>query len=211
LIIAAWSVKRIIGKQHRPSCTQLSTLKLIEAVSAEDREVVERLAKTERILNGRVDYYFLEEGETRKWGKWTALHECIRKDKNDMMAILLDHGANANIKDVDGESALFVASTSGNPAVVKLLLQAGADPNFVAKAGWSCLMLATRDGECEVTKALLEAGANLIARDMFGRNAKDLIDTMVTGQGIRIKNDESYDHALVRYRRVHDLFRDFLD
>jgi hypothetical protein len=144
-----------------------------------DDATVRRLAKTKRVLNGHftvkfLDYYGYEE--TTTLGRWTAMHACVREDRPEMLQILIDNKAKMEIKDVDGETPLFVAATSNRPNIVELLIKGGANPNAVAKDGWSCLMAPARDGYYEVTKQLLEGGAAVHAgRDVFGRSALDLV------------------------------------
>jgi ankyrin repeat protein len=123
-----------------------------------------------------------------------------------MMKILLDfHDVNVEIKDVDGETPLFVASSSREAELVRLLLQAGADPNAKAKDGWSALMMATRDGYHQVVEYLLEAGADVFgARDMFGRTALD-IATTTRGQPVRFIKGESMEEARAKSELVYTL------
>jgi ankyrin repeat protein len=123
-----------------------------------------------------------------------------------MMKILIDNGANLEIKDADGETPTFVVSTSSAPEVIKVLLDAGANPNACAEDDWTCLMMATRQGDYESTKALLEAGADLyLGRDMFGRGALELSSMAMSGNGMRMSDGESMTEATARHRRVNAL------
>ena len=107
--------------------------------------------------------------------KWTGLHQCIRLKNVEMLKILVDNGANLEVKDVDGETPAFLAATSKCPEVMKVLLDAGANPNTQGEDGWTALMMAARDGDYEITKMLLERGADLyFGTDMFGRTARDI-------------------------------------
>jgi ankyrin repeat protein len=187
---------------HKAGCTKAGCLHLIEAVTESNGAVVMRLAKTKRILNGKVDYTFQED--TLK--KWTALHQCVRLSNTEMMKILLDFGANVEIKDADGETPVFVASSSGEPEMVRLLLEAGANPNVKAKDGWSALMMASRDGHPQVVKYLLESGADVFgASDMFGRTALDISSLTAQGQAIRFNEGETMEEAQAKSRLVYTL------
>jgi hypothetical protein len=205
---AAWycnaDCQKLDWDSHKASCTQAGCRKLIEAITESNGDVVARLAKTKRVLNGKVDYT-LPEGE-HTFKKWTALHQCVRITNTEMMKILLDRGANVEIKDADGETPLFVASSSGDPELVRLLLQAGANPNVKAKDGWSALMMATRDGYHQVVKQLLEAGADVFgARDMFGRTALDIATFFAQGQPTRFSQGETMEEARAKTQLVHTL------
>ena len=77
--------------------------------------------------------------------------------------LLLDHGANVNIKDKYGLTPLHRAKTEEQ---TRLLLDHGADIN--AKNGWGITPLHQPNTEAQ-TKLLLEAGADVNVKDYFGR------------------------------------------
>jgi ankyrin repeat protein len=197
---------------HKQSCTKSATLQLLAAIKSNKIAEVRRLALTKRVLNGKVDYVCTySDGKEFSLNKWTALHQCVREGNTEAMRILVDSpDCILEIKDADGETPLFVASTDGNPELAKILLEAGANPNAMARDGWSCLMMAARDANYDVTKALLEAGADMYGgRDMFGRSVLDILSQMQQGQGIRMQEGESYDQVLARYKRVHSLLLEY--
>ena len=199
---------------HKASCTKAGCLLLIAAIQANDANTVTRLSKTKRVLNGKVDYT-PPPAENRpdpyEMGNWTALHECVRKENKEMMKILVAGGANLEIKDVDGETPTFVASTSQNPELIQILLDGGANPNALAQDGWSCLMVAARSGDYGTVKALLDAGANQNhGGDMFGRTALDISSQQASGQGgIRMSEGESLEEARTKHMRVAALLSEY--
>jgi ankyrin repeat protein len=94
--------------------------------------------------------------------------------------LLLDHGADINILDNLGRSALEYATgalnwpkTSKAEQVVKLIIQAGADVNVKATLGNTPLMWAARAGNLKITKLLIEKGANVQDTDNDGNNARN--------------------------------------
>lgn len=190
---------------HKTACTSAGCLKLISAIQNNDMAAVERLAKTKRVLNGKVDY---TPPATEKFpdpyamGDWTALHECVRLTNIDMIKILVQNGAKLEVKDVDGETA-----TSKSPELVQVLLGGGANPNTQGEDGWTALMMAARDGNYEITKLLLEAGADLyLGRDMFGRSALDISNFAVSGQGgLRMSQGETHAEAMAKHKKVNEL------
>jgi hypothetical protein len=110
---------------------------LIQAVAAENAAEVLRLAKTKRVLNGHVNYtdntrIAASTGEPLPpivLEQWTPLHESVRSVRAlspsppAMLKLLLDHGAKADIQDIDGETPLFVASNSGKARCVQVLFK----------------------------------------------------------------------------------------
>ena len=83
----------------------------------------------------------------------------------------LSAGANPNVADDDGNTALNLAAAGGHTEVVKTLLSAGANPNAVNNRGLTALILAARKRHAEIVKMLLEAGANPNAKDNDGDTA----------------------------------------
>jgi len=192
----------------------LGCLQLIAAIQANDASTVTRLSKTKRVLNGKVDYTPPPEEhmpDPYEMGKWTALHECVRKENKEMMKILVSSGAKLEIEDADGETPAFVASTSQRPELIKILLDGGANPNAMAQDGWSCLMMSARGGDYGTTKALLEAGADLHhGGDMFGRTAFDISSQQASGDmGTRMSQGESLEEAKAKHRRVAALLSEY--
>lgn len=200
-------------KDHKKNCTTAACLKLFAAIQDNDAATVARLAKTKRVLNGRVDYTPPADEhfpDPHVMGKWTALHQCVRLTNVEMMKILIENGANLEITDVDGETPTFVVSSSTAPDVIKVLLDAGANPNACAQDGWSSLMMAVRGGDYESSEALLEAGADLyLGHDMFGRGALDISDMTVQGGALRVNDGETESEARARYKRVNQLLKEW--
>ena len=84
---------------------------------------------------------------------------------------LIDAGADVNIKDKDGSTALMWASDNGHTETVKLLIDAGADVNIKNKYGRTALMWASRCNRKETVKLLIDAGADVNAKDEDGWTA----------------------------------------
>jgi ankyrin repeat protein len=80
---------------------------------------------------------------------------------------LVNNGANPNVADADGVSALMAATLFGDARTVDLLLRRGADPNRAGASGTTPLMWAMPD-ERKV-RVLLAGGANVNARSEAGR------------------------------------------
>ena len=66
-----------------------------------------------------------------------------------IVEILLRKGAQVNLLDSGGNSALICASSEGHTETVKLLLDHGAQVNFEHNKGFSVLMLASLNGHTE--------------------------------------------------------------
>lgn len=93
----------------------------------------------------------------------TALHYVIamlRRGPSErtlvLTSMLLEAGADVNVQDSDGESALMIAARQGNDKLVRLLLEAGANVKDQCHSGQSALSYAAGHGHNTVVGLLLE-------------------------------------------------------
>ena len=98
----------------------------------------------------------------------TALHHASQGGHSNVVQILLKGGANPNIQEKDGWTALMIASHS---EVVQILLKGGANPNIQEKDGWTALMTASQNGHSEVVQILLKGGADPNIQRVEGKAA----------------------------------------
>ena len=77
----------------------------------------------------------------------------------EVVKLLLAKGADINVKNSNGETALMAASSRGNADVVKLLLDKGADINVKNSKGKTALAIAKDKGKTEIVAMLEKAGA----------------------------------------------------
>ncbi|MBC8873184.1 MAG: ankyrin repeat domain-containing protein [Planctomycetes bacterium] len=97
--------------------------------------------------------------------------------KPDIVALLLERGADPNFVDKHGASVLHTAAGSGSAEVVGALVGAGADIEACAGGGLTPLMEAVRMGNIEAAKSLLEAGADQYAKNDSGWEAGQFAQT----------------------------------
>ena len=107
----------------------------------------------------------------REWGK---------QNKNaPIIKALLDAGANANVADSQGETALIKATP--DTKVMKMLLDKGVNVNaaqtsaslVTGRLGYTALMQSAIYCDAKAVKMLIAAGADLNARDEDGKTAWD--------------------------------------
>ncbi len=87
---------------------------------------------------------------------------------------LLRHGAQLEIVDSIGQTALFRAVREHHIKLVTLLLEAGANPNIRVHQGYTPLMVAILDNRPEIAEKLLAAGADPLPALEDGRTAFDM-------------------------------------
>lgn len=99
----------------------------------------------------------------------TPLIAAAFNDKTEATKFLIEHGADIDLKDHSGKTALM---WSNNADVSKLLLNAGADVNVSDNdKKRTPLMEAASRNNGELVKILLDAGAEIDARDYVGNTA----------------------------------------
>ncbi len=79
---------------------------------------------------------------------------------------LLDYGANPNVVDSSGDTALAIAARKNNIGCLKLLIDHGATPNSRDKEGRTPLHYASRSQQVpQMAQILIDHGADVHARD----------------------------------------------
>jgi ankyrin repeat protein len=74
------------------------------------------------------------------------------------VTLLLDKGADLNVQDKTGKTALMSAAAKGDAATVALLLDKRADLNLKDKTGKTALMWATQNGHTAIVETLVAHG-----------------------------------------------------
>jgi uncharacterized protein len=83
----------------------------------------------------------------RGWMTGTPLHSAVSRLQSDVVRILIDAGANPNVRQSAGWTPLHAAAANGDIASVDLLLDAGADPTATNDEGRSVSDLASESGD----------------------------------------------------------------
>jgi uncharacterized protein len=137
------------------------TEKLIDAACAGDIDAL--LALLNNCWSGELD--------TSNSDGWTALMcaACYRHD--EIGHILLEKGANPEVKNADGLTALIFAATSGTAKFVEMLLDAGAFIDSRDNRLATALMDAAAWGRIDIVNILLERGADPNLQDIDGDTA----------------------------------------
>lgn len=91
--------------------------------------------------------------------------------KPSIIRALLEHGANVNDRDEDGQSALSYAVCFHEYDVVRLLLESGSDPNLADVNGWTPLMFAVMREDANSAELLLQHGAKIDTEDNYRATA----------------------------------------
>ena len=112
---------------------------------------------------------------------WPPLVVASRGDKGEhpeRLQALLELGADVNVRDYKGKTALHRAATAGFLASMEVLLANGADINAADHQGATPLSDAVRAGRVEAVALLLERGADAGAENKRGVSVVSLAKRM---------------------------------
>ena len=91
----------------------------------------------------------------------TSLNMAAYSGHDDVVAVLLSHGADVNQAANDGNTPVYCATINGYNITVILLLNNGADPNKANSDGTTPLQNAARRGHHSIVSILLSNAANI--------------------------------------------------
>ncbi|KAF1315574.1 Tkl protein kinase, partial [Globisporangium splendens] len=94
----------------------------------------------------------------------TALYWAVRKGYLEIVAFLLDHGADPEATEADWRP-LHTACAKDNLEMVQLLLSKGADVNATMESGVTPLDFTAAQGSIETAQMLLDGGADINTHD----------------------------------------------
>ncbi|NBC37304.1 ankyrin repeat domain-containing protein [Novosphingobium sp. FSY-8] len=103
----------------------------------------------------------------------TALHIVTARRDAAWIAFLISRGADPNIRDNKGATALVIASNLGFVEGAQALINAGARVDETGSTGETPLIFAVHRRDLAMMRVLLKAGANPDRADSSGRSARD--------------------------------------
>jgi len=89
-----------------------------------------------------------------KFGK-TSLHLASSRGEAEIVSLLLENGAEVNVKNKFGWTPLQLAASGGHLEVVRLLLNSGADVTIKNKFGRTALDYAVRNSHVDIVRLLV--------------------------------------------------------
>lgn len=107
-------------------------------------------------------------------GGYAPLHLAVSGGNTNALALLLDAGANASVRDPLYQTPLMLAVLADDRPALQCLLEHGADPNLADRSGDTSLHKAVRRRNLAASRMLLENGAVAKAVDFAGRRPLDI-------------------------------------
>ena len=124
------------------------------------------LGEVRKLLGEGVDVNVLDKNTDS-----TALSEAVALGDLELVQTLLGAGADINMRNSTGGTALMRLDEDGTAELVRVLIDAGAKINLKDEAGESALMVAASLEKADVLQALIDAGAKVNARNKEGKTA----------------------------------------
>ena len=93
------------------------------------------------------------------FGGSSGLHWAASLGLAEMARLLIDNGADLDIRNHDRNTPLHWAAAEGQKELVVILIAHGADVNARGKGGWTPLRWAEAHGQKEIARILMAAGA----------------------------------------------------
>lgn len=125
--------------------------------------------------------------------KWPALSLAVLRSDDESLPIiklLVEGGADINIRDANGETPLMNAITVNNAEMVRYMLENGSDFNATSAGGRNVLSFAMHYGNDEISGMVKEAMSAEQARIREGSSASYMY---------RILDEYVYNHCAVQY------------
>lgn len=98
----------------------------------------------------------------------TALHYACGTFMVDVVTILVEHGADINIRNIDGNTPFHFAAKTGSIDIVNFLLEKGGDTNAKNKKGNTPVNISVSHAKYKPVKCLLQRGADVYAKNRKG-------------------------------------------
>ncbi|MCC3303938.1 ankyrin repeat domain-containing protein [Sneathiella sp. HT1-7] len=105
--------------------------------------------------------------------KIPLLHHAAIAGVPKTVSVLIRNGAQVDIPDPFGNTALIQAAAYGSTAAAEILIEGKAKIDEENRQGETALIKAAKSGHAQVTKLLLAKGATLDLTDFTGRTALD--------------------------------------
>ncbi len=157
------------------------------------------------------------------WDYNTMLGWAVTGNRDDVVRLLVDHGAKTETRENSDYQPLIQATHDRRLAAAQALIDMGADIEVKNSASQTPLIFAAHENQVETLELLIDNGANLDARDKLGNTALHYAATKGFGEVVRMlleagasrdipnsNMNTAADMAAKEYPRIADMIRGVL-
>jgi len=120
-----------------------------------------------------------EEGET-------PLHIASNQGQIELVASLIERGAELNTANNLGYTPLHYAASKCNKEIVRMLIDNGANVNSRSDFGYTPLHYAVNYCKMDIAKMLIDNGANINIRNIFGNTPLHCVAALGKMEAVRL-------------------------
>jgi serine/threonine-protein phosphatase 6 regulatory ankyrin repeat subunit B len=125
------------------------------------------------INNDHIDKYHVYINKHDKYDCTPLIHATIN-GYFEIIQYLVENGADINIENYNGWTALMCASSHNYLEVIKYLVENGAKIDIQNNDGWTALMWASKWGYLKIIQYLVENGADIYIKNKEDKTALDI-------------------------------------
>ena len=155
-----------------------TTTTLLHAIECNDAKALDRqltvLRRCRKNIGQELNRLGTLEKTTDTWmekKELTPLMAAAYLGHSQLLARMIQIGADVNQSNSRDETALMLAALQGSTAIVQTLLLSGGSVDFRDCSDWTALMYAAQNGHTATVQALLQAGADYTPRNNEGYTA----------------------------------------
>ncbi|XP_026537071.1 NF-kappa-B inhibitor epsilon [Notechis scutatus] len=147
------------------------------ACEQQSLECVELLLPLKKPISEMKTRKTLQDLQLQNWQGLTCLHISTLKGNLQLMALLVQNGADINVQDgTSGKTPLHLAVENHDEMAVRHLLRLGAQVDSQMYNGCTPLHLAVGRNNAAIAAILCHSGADTLLRNMENETAQDLAD-----------------------------------
>ncbi|XP_065164682.1 E3 ubiquitin-protein ligase MIB2 [Atheta coriaria] len=140
---------------------------LVKAAAQGQIDTVRRILEESRLTRSP---NIVTAVDLRNGGK-TALQVASHQGHVAIVSLLIQAGADVNVRDNDGDTCLHYAAFGNQPEILDILIKAGANLDVANKGGCTALHIAAHKHPARAIQILLAAGADPNCTDCYGDTA----------------------------------------
>ncbi|XP_070590335.1 NF-kappa-B inhibitor epsilon [Erythrolamprus reginae] len=147
------------------------------ACQQQSLECVELLLSLKKPASAMQTRKTVQDLQLQNWQGLTCLHISTLKGNLQLMALLVQNGADINVQDgTSGKTPLHLAVENHDEVAVRYLLRLGAQVDSQMYNGCTPLHLAVGRNDATIAAILCHSGADTLLRNMENETAQDLAD-----------------------------------